>query len=49
MIDMPEREREPWNCMRCGLPIPSPRYVYCSEECQDADVPIEPGRGGVRS
>ena len=48
--DQPEPERNPFVCIRCGLTIHNEqRYVYCSDICQQADVPTEPGRGGVRS
>lgn len=50
MIDLPERPREPFACVRCGMTIHSEqRYVYCSDACRDADVPTEPVCGGVRS
>lgn len=50
MLDTPDRPREPFTCVRCGMTIHNERrYIYCSDACQDADVPTEPGRGGVRS
>lgn len=53
MIDMPDRPntpREPCLCIYCGKPIhDGDWYIYCSTECRDADVPNEPGRGGVCS
>ncbi len=35
-----QRRGDPFPCVRCGGPILAvARYVYCSQECQDADVP----------
>lgn len=49
MIDMPDRPRDPFTCVRCGMTIHDERrYVFCSQECQDLDVPDQPGIGGVR-
>lgn len=38
----------PLPCIRCKAEITEPgKYVYCSDECRETDVPTEPGKGGA--